>query len=78
MSPTFLNTNGYRFSIFSNEEKRIHIHVYKAENDAKYWLEPVIELDYNHGFSTKELKEIFLIVKQNESEFKQKYKEHIG
>ena len=78
MSPTFLNSKGYRFSIFSNEEERMHIHVYKAENEAKYWLEPMVELEYNYGFTKKELKEIALIVNENEEKFKQKYREHIS
>lgn len=44
MSPKFKEINGFVFKIYSNEEKRMHIHVVKAENEAKYWLEPNIEL----------------------------------
>ena len=49
MSPKFKEQNGYIFKIFSNEESRIHIHVIKAENECKYWLEPKIELAENFG-----------------------------
>ena len=55
MSPKFKEINGFVFKIYSNEEKRMHIHVVKAENEAKYWLEPNIELAENFGFNTKEL-----------------------
>ena len=35
MSPLFKNENGYRFSIFSNEEERMHVHVYKEKKHVK-------------------------------------------
>ena len=49
MSPKFKEQNGYVFKIYSNEEARIHIHIIKAEKEAKYWLEPDIELAENFG-----------------------------
>ena len=78
MSPTFKNDKGFRFSIFSNEENRMHIHVFKETKSAKIWLEPVLELAENKGFSEKELKNIMEIVKTNEDEFKAKYKAYIS
>ena len=78
MSPTLRNESGYRFSIFSNEEKRIHVHVYKENNSAKIWIEPVVELAENKGFSQKDLNKIMKIVKGHEEDFKTKYREHIG
>lgn len=36
MSPIFKREDEYCFKIFSNEEERIHIHVVKAENEAKF------------------------------------------
>ena len=55
MSPKFKELNGFVFKIYSNEEKRMHIHIVKAENEAKFWLEPEIELAENFGFNSKEL-----------------------
>ena len=78
MSPTFKIERGYRFSIFSNEENRMHIHVFKDSNNAKIWLEPIIELAENNGFSEKELKKIMIIVSGNEDDFRARYKAHIG
>jgi len=78
VSPIFKSENGYRFSIFSNEEKRMHVHVYKEKNHAKIWLEPIVELAENKGFSEKELNYIFKVVKENEDDFKTKYRAHIG
>lgn len=58
MSPKFKEENGFVFKIYSNEEERKHVHVIKAENEAKFWLEPNITLANNYGFSDKEIKNI--------------------
>ena len=68
----------FSFRIFSNEEDRMHIHVLKDTNEAKIWLEPEIKLEYNFGFKSQEIKKILIIVKDNEAEFKQKYRDYIG
>ncbi|WP_418874705.1 DUF4160 domain-containing protein [Xylanibacter rarus] len=36
MSPKFKEENGFVFKIYSNEEERKHVHVIKAENEAKF------------------------------------------
>ncbi len=56
----------------------MHVHVFKAEKKAKYWLEPEIELAQNKGFSTKELSFIEEIIEKYGDEFKVKYQRHIG
>ena len=76
MSPKFKEINGFVFKIYSNEELRMHIHVVKAENEAKYWLEPDIELAENFGFSSKELSFIEKILKENGDDFKIKFARH--
>ena len=42
MSPKFRKEEGFVFKIYSNEEERMHVHVVKAENEAKFWLEPAL------------------------------------
>ena len=49
MSPVFHRENSYSFKIFSNEEMRMHIHVLRDDMEAKYWLEPQVELAENSG-----------------------------
>ena len=78
MSPKFKEINGFVFKIYSNEELRMHIHVVQAENEAKYWLEPDIELAENFGFSSKELSFIEKILKENGDDFKIKFARHTG
>ena len=53
--PTVLLWNGYRFYFFSNEgAEPPHIHVDKAGNSVKFWLDP-ISVARNFGFSQREL-----------------------
>lgn len=78
MSPTFKREEGFCFKIYSNEEERKHIHVTKAECEAKFWLEPSIELANNYGFSDKEIKRINQILKLYGNDFKRQFAEHIG
>ncbi len=62
MSPTIFRENGYRFFFFSREEERRHVHVVSGDGEAKFWLEPEIELAKNFQFSRKQLKEIESLV----------------
>lgn len=78
MSPKFKEQNGYVFKIYSNEEARIHIHIIKAEKEAKYLLEPDIELAENFGFNSKELSFIEKILTEYGDDFKVKFTRHIG
>ena len=56
MSPTVFREDEYRFYFFSREESRMHVHIYCGNGEAKFWLEPEIELARNHGLSKKQLK----------------------
>lgn len=49
MSPTIFRGAGFRFFFFSREEARLHVHVHCADGEAKFWLEPEIELAQNLG-----------------------------
>ena len=56
----------------------MHIHVLKAECEAKFWLEPRIELANNYGFNVKELRKISQMVEKYGNDFKQQFTPHIG
>ena len=62
MSPTVFKERGYRFFFFSREEARPHVHVISADGEAKFWLEPDIELARNYRFSNRQTKEIETLV----------------
>ena len=70
MSPTVFREDEYRFYFFSREESRMHVHVYCGNGEAKFWLEPEIELARNHGLSRKQLKKIEDITEERQDEIK--------
>lgn len=55
MSPTVFRAHGMRFFFFTREESRPHIHVAHAGCEAKFWLEPAIEIAHNHGLNPRRL-----------------------
>jgi hypothetical protein len=44
VSPTVFRDGPFRFFFFSREEERLHIHVQSPDGEAKFWIEPRIEL----------------------------------
>jgi hypothetical protein len=63
VSPTVFHFGAFRFFFFSREEPRRHVHVRSPEGEAKFWLEPDIELAFSRGLSRKDLTELENIVK---------------
>ena len=78
MSPVFRRESEYTFKIYSNEEERMHIHVIYHSHDAKYWLEPKVELAKNNGIPEHKLNEIKKLVEKYADRFKEQFKQHIG
>lgn len=69
MSPTVHRERGMRFFIFSREETRIHVHVYSEQGEAKFWLEPTIEVAVNYGMSARQLRMAEAIVQEHRDDF---------
>jgi hypothetical protein len=69
MGPTIFREKGYRFFIFSREEPRAHIHVVCADGEAKFWLEPRVELAKQYQLSNGQLREIENIIRVHYEEF---------
>ena len=65
MSPTVFREAGFRFYFFSREEPRMHIHVQSGNGEAKFWLEPSIQIAQNHGLSMKELNEADSLIREH-------------
>jgi hypothetical protein len=76
MSPTVFYEGKYRFYFFSREEKRLHVHVYCAEGEAKFWLEPIPSLAESRNLSSKQLNKIQKMVEARLDEIKGSWKEH--
>jgi len=78
VSPTVFREGPYRFYFFSREEPRMHVHVYSAGGEAKFWLEPVIELAESHGLSQRDVNAIARIIDRRADEITGAWREHFG
>ena len=76
MAPTVFREGSFRFFFFSREESRIHIHVAHTDGEAKFWLEPSIELALNKGLNSKQVSEALLLVQQHHEEILNAWKQH--
>lgn len=54
----------------------MHVHVYSANGEAKFWLEPSVSLAQNYRLSEKEIREILKVVKERKDEIKRSWKKH--
>ena len=78
MSPTVFRERGYRFFFFSREEARPHIHVYSGDGEAKFWIEPGVEMVRNYGLSKTQLSEIQKIIEEHRDVIQTAWREHFG
>ena len=78
MAPTVFREGSFRFFFFSREESRVHIHVAHTDGEAKFWLEPNIELALNKGLNSKQVSEALLLVQQHREEILNAWKQHFG
>lgn len=78
MSPTVFRVGPFRFFFFSREESRPHVHVESADGEAKFWLEPEIELARSHGLTERDLRRIREIIDDREPEIRNAWNRHFG
>lgn len=81
MSPTVFRDGPFRFFFFfffSREETRIHVHVQTAEGEAKFWIEPQIELARNYELSDQDLKRALELTIEHEQEIRNAWPRHFG
>ena len=78
VSPTVLRVRGYRFYFFSREELRPHVHVEHAAGEAKFWLEPVVELEHDYGMGAVRIRAVQKLVEEHSDEIRAAWKKHFG
>ena len=71
-----LRVRGYRFYFFSREEPRSHVHVQHADGEAKFWIEPVVELQANYGLKPKQLAEATKLVEEHLDDIRRAWAKH--
>lgn len=76
MSPTVFRYKRYRFFFFSREEKRKHVHVYCADGEVKFWLEPKISIANNYGLSKAQIVELTQVIEERKNEIADAWDKH--
>ena len=54
----------------------MHVHVICADGEAKFWLEPRVELARNFRLSAVQLREVERLIEEHSDEFKTAWKKH--
>ncbi|MBK1630290.1 hypothetical protein CKO31_05915 [Thiohalocapsa halophila] len=78
MNPTVFREAKLRFHFFSREETRMHVHVTSPDGEAKFWLEPVVELAQSYRFSQAQIKQIQSTIEANYGELCAAWRRHFG
>ena len=77
--PVVFRHRGCRFFFFSNEgdpPEPIHILVRCGEKLAKFWLEPLVELEDSYGFSGPELNRLAKVVAAHATLIRERWNEY--
>ena len=56
----------------------IHVHVHRSNGEAKFWLEPKIELAQNYGLTSRQLSTALRLIREHENEIRAAWKVHFG
>jgi hypothetical protein len=56
----------------------MHVHVQSASGEAKFWLEPEVEMAQNYGLNTRQINAALRLVKAHEDEIREAWQEHFG
>ena len=54
----------------------MHVHVQASDGEAKFWMEPEIELAANYGLTARQLKKASALVEEHADEIRQAWQEH--
>ena len=56
----------------------MHVHVHGGNGEAKFWLEPELELADNYGLRSGELRTVQKLISEHEDEIRNAWNRHFG
>ncbi len=56
----------------------MHVHVHSPQGEAKFWMEPEIELAKSYGLSSRALVSVQRLIEGHEDEIRKAWKTHFG
>lgn len=73
-----IKIGGYKFRFYASDIlEPPHVHVIKAENVAKIWLQP-IEVESNYGFRESELNKVVRLTQEHQARLLEAWNAHFG
>jgi uncharacterized protein DUF4160 len=78
VSPTVFREGGFRAFFFFREEARVRVHAQSAQGEAKFWIEPKIELAASLGVPDHEIAKILNLIREREDEIREAWNRHFG
>lgn len=54
----------------------MHVHVVSGDGEAKFWLEPEIELAKNYHYTRKQLKDVENLIEEHQDELISTWQKH--
>lgn len=70
--------DGFKFRFYSSDiNEPPHMHVIRAGNEAKIWLQPVV-VAYNRGYSKPDLNRILKLTRQNQTKLLEAWDDHFS
>jgi hypothetical protein len=54
----------------------MHVHVNCGHGEAKFWLEPELELAQNYGLNDRDLRTALSLIKEHENEIREAWQKH--
>ncbi len=77
--PEVFRERGWVAKFYSNKgNEPIHIHIRKADGEAKFWVANEVMLEASEGLKTKEVAEAELLVKKHADAIRTKWNEHFA
>ena len=60
----------------TSEPLVLHVHVYHANGEAKFWVEPTVEVAANYGLNAARLNEALKLVEEHGDEIRRAWNDH--
>ncbi len=78
MAPTIVRDGQFRLFFFSREETKIHVHISHPDGEAKFWINPQVELAVNVGLSQTQIRQAQILVVKHLKEIENAWNHHFG
>ena len=79
--PTIFRQDGFRLFFYSNEgdpREPLHIHVLGAGGEAKFWLQPEVNLADSAGMDAKTLRRLMVMVQDNRAQIERAWHDYFA